>query len=239
MSTLPAVTAEELAARSGEGWPPGQVEEEQGTQENLLDEEVPFGELSFDDEVVDDIPDVVQEIEETPVDLPQSAVDSDAEIPIDETLITIPGSGDFLEDSPEAVPEDPDEAMAWLERLAARQGASAEELPSFSEERPSISTVDAGEMPEDPDEAMAWLEKMSRDQEEPDEEMVVASQEILSEPGDEGFEGVDEAIEAAVAEEEVDITPPVDEELVFALSGLEGRSEEPGVLRQLYNRHCP
>lgn len=222
MSTLPAVTAEELAARSGEGWPPGQVEEEQATQENVLDDEVPFGELSFDDEVVDDIPDVVQEIEETPVDLPQSDVDSDAEFPIDETLITIPGSGDSLEDSPEAVPEDPDEAMAWLERLAARQGASAEELPSFSEERPSTSTVDAGEMPEDPDEAMAWLEKMARDQEEPDEEMVVASQEFLSEPGDEGFEGVDEAIGAAVAEEEVDITPPVDEELVFALSGLDG-----------------
>ncbi len=42
---------------------------------------------------------------------------------------------EFIEDDLLAmeVPEDPDEAMAWLEKLAARQGAPLEELPSVSE----------------------------------------------------------------------------------------------------------
>ena len=42
-----------------------------------------------------------------------------------------------------SVPEDPDEAMAWLEKLAARQGAPLDELPSVSEddEIPAIPTL--------------------------------------------------------------------------------------------------
>lgn len=172
MSTLPAVTAEELAAKSGEAWPSRQAEEEQAIPEKTLDDEIPL-----------------------------------------------------LEDSPEAVPEDPDEAMAWLERLAARQGAPAEELPSFSVESPPIGVVDAGEMPEDPDEAMAWLERMAGEQEEPHEEMVATFQEVEDEPGEEELVRVDEAIEGAVAE--ADLMPPADEDLEFALSGLEG-VELPG-----------
>ena len=35
---------------------------------------------------------------------------------------------------PDEVPEDPDEAIAWLEQLAAKQGAPMEELPSMHEE---------------------------------------------------------------------------------------------------------
>ena len=31
------------------------------------------------------------------------------------------------------MPDDPDAAMAWLEQLAARQGAPLEELPSITE----------------------------------------------------------------------------------------------------------
>ncbi|UCG24681.1 MAG: hypothetical protein JSW55_01390 [Chloroflexota bacterium] len=75
------------------------------------------------------------------------------------------------------VPEDPDEAVAWLERLAAKQGASSEELPSVqSAESPDVEMAapveaefdlpdeEAGEIPEDPDEAMAWLERLAAKQ---------------------------------------------------------------------------
>jgi hypothetical protein len=83
----------------------------------------------------------------------------------------------IVESSSEAdmdqVPDDPDEAIAWLERLAAKQGAPAEELPtvpsSFPEGDDLLDTddgldfaeIDAGEIPEDPDEAMAWLEMLA------------------------------------------------------------------------------
>jgi tetratricopeptide (TPR) repeat protein len=40
----------------------------------------------------------------------------------------------------EEMPEDPDEAMAWLERLAARQGASLDELPSLDEVEEELET---------------------------------------------------------------------------------------------------
>lgn len=43
---------------------------------------------------------------------------------------------DFLAD----VPEDPDEAMAWLEQLAARQGASLDELPTVTEVPEEVET---------------------------------------------------------------------------------------------------
>ncbi|KAA3662017.1 MAG: hypothetical protein DWQ04_14640, partial [Chloroflexi bacterium] len=45
---------------------------------------------------------------------------------------------DYLSD----VPEDPDEAMIWLEKLAARQGASLDELPTVSEHPDEIETPD-------------------------------------------------------------------------------------------------
>jgi len=49
---------------------------------------------------------------------------------VDESGLVDVGLGeDFLSD----VPEDPDEAMAWLEQLAARQGASLDELPTVSQ----------------------------------------------------------------------------------------------------------
>lgn len=225
MSTLPAVTAEELAAKSGDAWPSEQTDEEHSTPTDTLDEEIPLKESSFDDEVIDVEADEMQAVEESPVDLSQSGGVSHIEPSIDETIMAMPDSDDSLEDSPESVPEDPDEAMAWLERLAARQGAPAEELPSITEETLSMSVVDAGEMPEDPDEAMAWLEKMAGEQEEPDEEMVAILQDVEDETEEEELEKVDEAIEGAVAE--ADLTPQVDEDLEYAVSGLEG-AELPG-----------
>jgi tetratricopeptide (TPR) repeat protein len=54
------------------------------------------------------------------------------------------------------VPDDPDEAMAWLEQLAARQGADLEELPSVSEaeaelEMPDWMAQDLEELTAEPD----------------------------------------------------------------------------------------
>lgn len=78
-----------------------------------------------------------------------------------------------LDTNLDQVPDDPDEAIAWLERLAAKQGAPAEELPTVDfisaadaieagpEGKFSLEDMDAGEIPEDPDEAMAWLEMLA------------------------------------------------------------------------------
>jgi tetratricopeptide (TPR) repeat protein len=80
----------------------------------------------------------------------------------------------LLDANLDEVPDDPDEAIAWLERLAAKQGAPAEELPTVKTVTPnmdaapesgagkfSLGEMDAGEIPEDPDEAMAWLEMLA------------------------------------------------------------------------------
>ncbi len=77
-----------------------------------------------------------------------------------------------LDGTVEEVPEDPDEAMAWLEQLAARQGAREEELPTLSEDTAPTPALDTSEIPEDPDEAMAWLEKMAAEQDAQDQELL-------------------------------------------------------------------
>jgi hypothetical protein len=87
---------------------------------------------------------------------------------------------DYTEPETEPVneaPDDPDEAMAWLERLAADQGASLDELPSLSEQtaEPDLEplaidnytmpeAMAGSDVPDDPDEAMAWLEQLATDQ---------------------------------------------------------------------------
>lgn len=88
-------------------------------------------------------------------------------------------SADTMESAADEIPDDPDEAMAWLERLAARQGAPAEELtigegqiekeateltakPAVKEDQfdQSIAEMAEVELPEDLDEALSWLEEM-------------------------------------------------------------------------------
>jgi tetratricopeptide (TPR) repeat protein len=115
------------------------------------------------------------------------------------------------------VPEDLDEAMAWLEGLAARQGAPTDELPSvsaddellaealddeFAEEigEPSAELlleadegdfVDEGDVPDDLEEAMVWLEELAAQQ-------AAAAEAPPAAPA---------------AEEEVPVEEPVDEEV--------------------------
>ncbi|MAT96547.1 MAG: hypothetical protein CL608_05335 [Anaerolineaceae bacterium] len=83
------------------------------------------------------------------------------------------------------VPDDPDEAMAWLEQLAARQGADLEELPSVTDtdaepEMPGWMAQDLEELEAEPD-----LEP-AEPVEEDDEETAVSldTSEIRSEVED-------------------------------------------------------
>ncbi len=93
----------------------------------------------------------------------------------------IAGEADFDNTFLEAIPDDPDEAMAWLERLAARQGASLDELPSLydadEETLAALTAVPAAPVAEQPEpvetavsdlavpenieDAMAWLEQLA------------------------------------------------------------------------------
>lgn len=114
------------------------------------------------------------------------------------------------------VPEDPDEAIAWLERLAAKQGAPSEELPTVQQAGPGPeengptdegfpADLDAGEIPEDPDEAMAWLERLAaRQGASVDELPTVSATAEITEPTsvtELDFEDVDEPVEPALNEE--------------------------------------
>jgi hypothetical protein len=64
------------------------------------------------------------------------------------------------------VPDDLDEAMAWLEQLAARQGAPLDELPTVNALPDEVLTPAglADDVPEDADEALAWLEMLAVEQ---------------------------------------------------------------------------
>jgi hypothetical protein len=142
--------------------------------------------------------------------------EDDASLPANESANSAPGDSESesLEDAVptvvfdanlDQVPDDPDEAIAWLERLAARQGARAEELPTV-ESAPDqahiagavdagmfdLGQMDAGEIPEDPDEAMAWLE-------------MLAAKEVANK-GEEGERQPDSEVESE-AEVAVDASP--------------------------------
>ncbi len=125
-----------------------------------------------------------------------------SELPSDDASLTIDGA---VAD----VPEDLDDAMAWLETLAAKQGAPLEELPSLQAaeivpetrsddlsmeiDDANIPEIDMGgeaagdelletipDVPEDLDEAMAWLEELAAKQGAPLEELPSISQSMQS-----------------------------------------------------------
>ena len=77
--------------------------------------------------------DAIAEAESEPEAVPELAVEDETDIIAD-------------------VPDDPDEAMAWLEQLAAEQGAAIEELPTIAEPEAEMDlpseTVDEGEVDE-------------------------------------------------------------------------------------------
>jgi hypothetical protein len=121
----------------------------------------------------------------------------------------------------ETVPDDPDEAIAWLESLAAKQGARLEELPTVESQTATafqveefkdingLDDVDAGEIPEDPDEAMAWLEMLAA------KEVANVDDAETEEPAEDG-ESV--AVSASESEEvEESVTSPLSADLEEAL----------------------
>lgn len=117
-----------------------------------------------------------------PEDEPEESSDWD----LDETPVS--------EAEPEEVAEDMDDAMIWLEELAAKQGASLEELPGVVTDEADDAPIDA-EVPEDMDDAMAWLEQLAAKQGAPLEELPsvteAESSEATSEP---------EVVESAAAD---------------------------------------
>lgn len=108
-------------------------------------------------------------------------------------------TGDYSEDD---VPEDLDEAMAWLEQLAAQQGAPAEELPSLAAEAGDSEPPLVGdeqpqvdEATDDIGEAMDWLDELARAEDDADvgvEE--ISDAEAWDEQPVEEVEDVDEAM---------------------------------------------
>ncbi len=102
-----------------------------------------------------------------------------------EQIETVEQVDDISETSPEDVPTDPEEAMAWLEQLALEQSAAGGEFSSEIDFQLSDEASDGAEpgdvgdiekhvdltteVPEDPDEAMAWLEQLAAEQGAPDD----------------------------------------------------------------------
>jgi tetratricopeptide (TPR) repeat protein len=92
----------------------------------------PDAALAWLEEVSDDDgPAVVEEPETAVIDEPAPTEETPTAMTVEEPVEeAVDLSEEFLSD----VPEDPDEAMAWLEQLAARQGADLDELPTVTEQ---------------------------------------------------------------------------------------------------------
>lgn len=115
--------------------------------------------MAWLEEVADDEPEATAEEETAVVDTP---ISSDQSSPVEEVDEAVEETDeDFLA----TVPDDEAEAMAWLEQLAARQGAPLEELPSVDEpvddmSVPSWITGDTGQLRDpEPDEGMTPSEE--------------------------------------------------------------------------------
>jgi tetratricopeptide (TPR) repeat protein len=129
--------------------------------------------------------------------------------------------------TPEDVPTDPEEAMAWLEQLALDQGVTSEELTSevsdlvpdeFMEAALEIDTVGetdeginlATEVPDDPDEAMDWLERLAAEQGASEDELMtfIVDTEAEAEAGSTSVD-IDEELKSVLSEL-TDVEMPAD-----------------------------
>ena len=132
----------------------------------------------------------------------------------------------FAEEAGLDIPEDPDEAMAWLERLAARQGASLDELPTIEAAEEEVETPEwiAREMEEAVDEEA--VEEAALEEGAPAEE---ATFEEATAP--ELLAAEEESLpEEIVAEEPTSEEPPPLEE---PLPGMETGEPEPTFAEEL------
>lgn len=156
------------------------------------------------EQVVEDEGPVVEEETTPPVPLDVVAARAEAEAILLHDQLSDTDSSDEAE-VVEDIPDDPDEAMAWLERLAARQGASIDELPSLAD-----VDIDADEDVDAPD----WLaEELAAAEEEGDavEDDVVYS-EAAGEIDDTLYEDIEIAVSGEREAEEVqDEAVPLDD----------------------------
>ena len=168
--------------------------------DTVLDEltlpDLEMGELVDDIELGDlGMEDWLQGLGDTSELLPDVSLDEPEQSTADQPIAEKPSK--LVE---EEVPEDLDDAMAWLEQLAAKQGAPLDELPTVDElpkmpepvaevepvveqevdlfEEEMVVDLPSAEMdelassvPEDPEEAMAWLEQLAAKQGAPLDEL--------------------------------------------------------------------
>ena len=174
--------------------------------ENLFDGDLfdfpedPDAALAWLEEVsTDDLPVLTEAPITEVIEEPETAVSPET---IDDEPPSVP-EADLEADLLSSVPEDPDEAMAWLEQLAARQGASLDELPSVSEQ------------PEDEVATPDWIAEASAQAElaaAEDEAAAVSSEPVAEQQPDVSFDEDDlladldiSDIEAAAAESVDDV----------------------------------
>ncbi len=98
------------------------------------------------------------------------------------------------------VPDDPDEAMAWLEQLAADQGASLDELPTITGDEEPAATIESLE------EDLSWLEAEETGLEEAEslETMPTLIDEKETEAGEEVGEADEEPAKTMTVSEDLD-----------------------------------
>lgn len=140
------------------------------------------------------------------------------------------------------VPEDLDSAMAWLEQLAAKQGAALEELPSLSDDSQLVSEAENGLADEVDvaEEVMAEAELIS-DLDETDEESVADLEpETWEEPAAEMLDSTGwlEHL-AASPEAEQDEEPVAGEELAEDFTATDEIVEEMGLEEELTAETLP
>ena len=123
-----------------------------------LPDELSLSDLSLDQSAIPDDPlaDALDWLEQTALAQPSAAEDVATAPPDqeeDQPIAAVAPTAEptaYAEDSDELafdqMPEDPDDVMAWLEKLAARQGANLDELPSVSDE----DAVSIAKMPKPP-----------------------------------------------------------------------------------------
>jgi len=132
-------------------------------------------------EIAGELRDMTSEVElasPEPVGLEDTLVFNRPAVSIDEVISKEGVKETGEEGAEQEIPEDPDEAMAWLEKLAAEQGASEADLESIEAEfmetgfdeaigmdgviefEQSESSDDAFGFASDLDEALDWLEEM-------------------------------------------------------------------------------
>ncbi len=193
--------------------PPENEEEAMAWLEQLAARQgAPLEELPTVDEAAEIVaePSAEEETPPEPVDAPiEAALDDDE----DDTLQSEPAE--------EGLPEDPVEAMAWLEDLVATRQLSEESLPVISDELSDEAPAEAEAdmemtLPDDPDEQIAWLEQLAARQGAPLEELPT----VDALPENEAEEITDDA------EQLTELSPPPEADIDTLIAAAETPSED-------------